>query len=132
MIYGVEPGLDPDEFIDLLKRSGLAERRPVRDEHRIGRMLANSSLIVTARRDGLLVGVARSVTDFSYCCYLSDLAVDRACQKRGVGRALIARTQAEAGPEAMLILIAAPAADGYYAHIGMERIERGWSLPRKR
>ncbi len=130
--YAQEPGLDPAEFIDLLHRSGLAERRPVRDEHRVGRMLANSQIVLAARAgDGALVGVARAITDYAYCCYLSDLAVDRAVQGQGIGRALIDRCHALAGRrECSLILLAAPDADGYYRHLGLARVERGWTIPR--
>ncbi|MDB5687827.1 MAG: GCN5-related N-acetyltransferase [Rhizorhabdus sp.] len=73
---------DPAVFIDILRRSGLDARRPVDDIDRIGRMLAHADLIIVAQDEdsGVLVGVARSLTDHSYCCYLSDLAVDRAYQ----------------------------------------------------
>ncbi|WP_142848795.1 GNAT family N-acetyltransferase [Telmatospirillum sp. J64-1] len=131
--YAAEPGLDPDEFIDVLNRSGLGKRRPVRDPHRIARMIAQADLVLTARDEtGLLVGVARSVTDFSYCCYLSDLAVDEAFQRRGIGRELIRRTQEAAGSETSLFLIAAPDAAAYYPHIGLEKVERAWMVPRQR
>ena len=93
ILFAVEPGLSVAEFVDVLERSSLAERRPVADLKRIGTMLENADIIVTARAGGVLVGVARSVTDFSYCCYLSDLAVDRQWQGRGIGTALMARTK---------------------------------------
>lgn len=129
MIYAVEPDLNPVEFIDVLKRSTLAERRPVDDPQRIARMLANADLIVTARVDGLLVGISRAVTDFSYCTYLSDLAVDAAFQGRGIGRELIARTHREAGLQTTLILVAAPKARTYYPHIGMKPHDSCWIIP---
>ena len=65
-----------DEFVDLLRRSTLAERRPVDDPNCIRAMLQHANLLCTAWDGSKLVGVARSVTDFEYCCYLSDLAVD--------------------------------------------------------
>jgi ribosomal protein S18 acetylase RimI-like enzyme len=49
-------------------------------------MLANSNLLVTAWAGQQLVGIARSITDFHYCCYLSDLAVDVAYQQQGIGK----------------------------------------------
>lgn len=91
--YGIEPGLSPDEFIDLLRRSTLAARRPVDEPGAIAGMLAHADVILTARlASGLLVGVSRAITDFSYCTYLSDLAVDAGFQRRGIGRELIRRT----------------------------------------
>jgi GNAT superfamily N-acetyltransferase len=129
--YQQEPDLTPDEFIDVLVRSTLAERRPVHDPERIRQMLANADLILTARAGGLLVGVARAVTDFAYCTYLSDLAVDEAFQRQGIGRELIRRTHEAAGLDTTLILLAAPKAQAYYPHIGMDRHESCWIIPRR-
>ena len=110
--YQLEPDLDADEFVDVLVRSTLAERRPVSDRATVLDMLRHADLIVTARVDGLLVGVSRAVTDYSFCTYLSDLAVDAAYQSRGIGRELIRRTHEAAGLETTLVLLAAPAARG--------------------
>lgn len=110
-LFAEEPDLDADSFIALLADSGLGERRPIDDKARIDRMLRGASLIVTARVDGALVGVSRSITDFAYCCYLSDLAVAKDRQGQGIGKALIAETQRRAGPEAMCLLLSAPDAD---------------------
>ena len=112
----------------MLRRSGLAERRPVAELEVIQGMLAHADLLVTARADGLLVGVARSVTDFHYCCYLSDLAVDRAYQKSGIGRELIRRTRDRLGPACILILLSAPAAAGYYPRLGFSAHDSAWVL----
>ncbi|WP_247880875.1 GNAT family N-acetyltransferase [Skermanella sp. TT6] len=120
--FRCEPDLTPAEFIDVLRRSGLAERRPVDQPERISRMLEKADLIVTARDGDNLVGVARSVTDFSYCCYLSDLAVDRRWQGRGIGRALMVRTRTAAGGDTVrCILLSAPAAIEFYEKVGLER-----------
>jgi ribosomal protein S18 acetylase RimI-like enzyme len=125
--YAIEPQLSADEFVDVLRRSTLAERRPVDDRARIESMLQNASLIVTARdAAGLLVGISRAMTDFSYCCYLSDLAVDAEFQGRGIGRELIRRTHEAGGPGTTLILIAAPKARSYYPHVGMTHHDSCW------
>ncbi len=124
--YQTEPSLTSDEFIDLLVRSTLAERRPVEDRERIEAMLRNADLILTARIDGRLVGVARAITDFAYCCYLSDLAVDETCQRQGIGKELMRRVAEAAGPQTKLILLAAPKAVDYYPKIGMVRHESCW------
>src|SRR5437773_2350472 len=108
--YHREPNLTPDEFIAVLTRSTLAERRPVHDAETIRAMLQNADLILTARKDGLLVGVSRALTDFAYCTYLADLAVDEQHQLQGIGRELIRRTHEAAGLHTALVLLAAPKA----------------------
>ncbi len=128
--YRIEPGLSPEEFLDLLQRSGLAERRPVADRAAIAGMLANASLIVTARLGDRLVGVSRALTDFSFSTYLSDLAVDVAFQRRGIGRELVRRTHEAAGRHTTLVLLAAPRARDYYPHIGMRRHDSCWVIDR--
>jgi GNAT superfamily N-acetyltransferase len=124
--YQLEPQLSVEEFIDVLVRSTLGERRPVDDRERIESMLKNADLIVTARLNGRLVGVSRAITDFAFCTYLSDLAVDESCQKQGIGRKLIERTHEAAGLMTRLILIAAPKAKSYYPHIGMVPHDSCW------
>jgi GNAT superfamily N-acetyltransferase len=120
-IYALEPDLPAAEFQQLLRDSTLAERRPADDLPRLDRMLRGANLIVTARMDGALVGIARSVTDFAYCCYLSDLAVGKTAQGRGIGRELIERTRQHVGPEVSVILLAAPGAVTFYESIPMPR-----------
>ena len=122
LFYQTEPGLSPESFIDVLNRSTLGERRPVHEPERIAQMLLHASLILTARDAGKLVGVARSISDFVYCTYLSDLAVDVEYQRQGIGVELIRQTQLLT-PQAKLILLSAPAAIGYYPKIGMTRHE---------
>ena len=124
--YQTEPSLTSDEFIDLLVRATLAERRPVEDRERIETMLRNADLILTARIEGRLVGVARAITDFASCCYLSDLAVDETFQRQGIGKELMRRVAVAAGPQTKLILLAAPKAVDYYPRIGMVRHESCW------
>jgi len=130
--YALEPDLSAQAFRDILIASTLADRRPVNEPERLERMLRQADLIVTARDGERLVGVARAVTDFSYCCYLSDLAVDVAYQRQGVGKRLIEETRKKAGEGATLILVAAPAAETYYPKIGMKPIKSCWSIPRSR
>jgi GNAT superfamily N-acetyltransferase len=126
--YETSRQIRPDEFVDLLKRSTLAERRPVDDRECMGAMLEHANLLCTAWDGDKLVGVARSLTDFEYCCYLSDIAVDEAYQKRGIGKELIRLTQSKLGHNAKLILLAAPKAEGYYPKIGFEAHRSAWIL----
>jgi predicted N-acetyltransferase YhbS len=128
--------LDLDEVLGVYEASGLGERRPIDDRARFSQMLHNANLVVTARVDGVLIGIARSMSDFAYATYLSDIAVVRHHQRGGLGRELIAATQREA-PRAKIILLSAPAATEYYPHIGFTAHGSAWVLdpgldPRRR
>ena len=125
-----EPKLTPEEFIDVLKRSTLAERRPVNEPDTIQAMLQNANLILTARLDGLLVGVSRAISDLAYCTYLSDLALDEQHQRRGIGRELVRLTHEAAGLHTTLVLLAAPKAQTYYPKMGMTKHESCWIIPK--
>ncbi|MCB0761485.1 MAG: GNAT family N-acetyltransferase [Flavobacteriales bacterium] len=125
--YQIENSLDVEEFRNILKNSTLGERRPIDDEETMKSMVQHGNLIVTARHEGKLVGVARSLTDFRYCAYLSDLAVDSSYQRQGIGKELIRHTKL-AAPLAKIILIAAPKAIDYYPAIGMTRHEHCYFL----
>lgn len=126
--YTLEPELSPAEFIDVLVRSTLSERRPVDQLETIADMLRNADVILTARNEGKLIGISRAITDFAYCTYLSDLAVDTAFQRCGIGRELISRTHEAAGIHTRLILLAAPTAASYYPHIGMQQHDSCWMI----
>lgn len=129
--YQVEPELGTDEFIGILVRSGLAGRRPIDERATMAGMVRCADVIVTARIDGELVGVSRAISDFHYCTYLSDLAVDEKLQRRGIGQELIRRTHAAAGLHTTLILLAAPLARDYYPHIGMTKHDSCWTIARQ-
>ena len=121
ILYKNDVKISADQFIDLLKRSTLAERRPVNDLATIEAMLKHASVLITAWSSNTLVGVSRALSDFSFCCYLSDLAVDEAYQKQGIGKRLIEETHKVSGLHTTLILLAAPKAAAYYPKIGMEQ-----------
>lgn len=122
--------ISPVQFVDVLRRSTLAERRPIQDSERISEMLAHADLICTAWDGDVLVGVSRSLTDFSYCCYLSDLAVDVSYQKNGIGKKLIELTQSRLHRLCKIILLAAPQAEGYYPKIGFRHFPSAWIFSR--
>ena len=126
--YETSRPITADEFIDLLKRSTLGERRPVDDPKSIAAMLQHANLLCTAWDGDKLVGVARSVTDFEFCCYLSDLAVDQQYQRQGIGRELIRQTRSRLGGKAKVILLAAPQAAAYYPQIGFDAHPSAWVL----
>lgn len=120
--YQVESDLSVEAFRSVLVRSTLGERRPIDEPERLEAMLKHANLIITARDGEQLVGVARSLTDFQYCTYLSDIAVDQDYQRQGIGKELIRRTKLKTS-KAKLILLAAPAAIPYYPKIGMTQYE---------
>ena len=125
--YRTGNDLDLDAVIELYVDSTLGERRPVSDRTRMRRMLEHANLVVTAWDGARMVGISRSLTDFVYATYLSDLAVRKSYQRTGIGRELVRLTQ-EAAPRATLILLAAPAAEKYYPHIGFEHHPQAWIL----
>ena len=128
--YKVNAKIAVEQFIELLRASSLGERRPIEDHECMAGMVANSNLTVTAWVGNKLIGIARSMTDFHYACYLSDLAVDKKYQKSGVGKTLLRMTQEQLGPRCKLLLVAAPDANSYYEHIGFTNNPRCWILDR--
>ncbi|MBV8887245.1 MAG: GNAT family N-acetyltransferase [Chroococcidiopsidaceae cyanobacterium CP_BM_RX_35] len=128
--YYINIKLEPEELAALFEKSGI--RRPSSDLSRLRQMIDNANLTVTAWDDGQLVGVARALTDFSWCCYLSDLAVDCAYQSQGIGRELVRLMRAEAGEGSTLVLVSAPEAMGYYPKIGFEATQNAWIIKRSR
>jgi ribosomal protein S18 acetylase RimI-like enzyme len=128
LVYRTDISPNVDEVIEVYNSSGI--NRPTQDKARMGKMLANANLIVTAWDDGKLVGISRSLTDFCYCCYLSDLAVRKEYQSHGIGNKLIAMTREVIGDQTALILLSAPAAMEYYPKVGFQRIENGFIIKR--
>lgn len=118
-----------NQIIQLYRSAGL--NRPVQDSQRIKKMFENSNLIISAWHDDTLVGVARSLTDFCYCCYLSDLAVRKEYQHRGIGRKLIRMTKEKIGDQSMLLLLSAPDAMEYYPKLNFDKVANGFILHRK-
>jgi predicted N-acetyltransferase YhbS len=129
--YRSDIKITAQDFIALLRRSTLDKRRPVDDSLRIQKMLDHGNVLITAWAEEKLVGVSRALTDFSFCCYLSDLAVDEAYQHQGIGKELVRRTHEVAGEQTALILLAAPAAVNYYPKIGMEQFPHCFIIKRK-
>jgi GNAT superfamily N-acetyltransferase len=116
-----------DEAVELYRASTLGERRPIDDRARFAAMLANANLTITAWEGALLVGISRCVSDFAWTTYLADLAVRVSHQRQGIGKELMRRTQA-AAPQAKLLLLAAPAAEKYYPHVGFQHFPQAWML----
>ena len=129
--YKINHPITTDQFIDLLNASTLGQRRPTENRDCMTGMLQQADLTITAWHKEQLVGIARSVTDFHYCCYLSDLAVDETYQKQGIGRDLMAETKKRLKSTCKLILLSAPAAVDYYPHMGFEKHPQAWVLANK-
>lgn len=128
MIYKTDIVPEAAAVIAVYESSGL--NRPTNDAERIAKMYANSNLIVTAWDGDELVGVARSVTDHCYCCYLSDLAVRKEYQAKGIGRRLIEITKEQIGEQTMLLLLSVPAAMDYYPKVGFQKVNNGFMINR--
>ena len=126
--YRTGNDLDLAQVIELYRASTLGERRPIDDRERFAAMLQHANLVVTAWDGDLLVGISRSLTDFCYITYLADLAVRVSHQQRGIGKELIRQTQAHCGPKTTILLLAAPAAEKYYPHIGFTHAPQAWLL----
>ncbi|ELO1814160.1 GNAT family N-acetyltransferase [Vibrio fluvialis] len=126
--YFSERQISVDQFITLLNETSLGPRRPTEDRECIEGMLNHCDLLVTAWMGDRLVGVARSVTDFCYCCYLSDLAVSEQVQAQGIGKGLIRHTFAALKPSCRVILLAAPQAVDYYPKIGFTQHGSAWTM----
>lgn len=126
--YRDDVSLSVEQAIDLYKRSTLGERRPVDRPDIFSGMLGNASLIVTAWSGEKLVGISRTLTDFTYVAYLADLAVDVDFQRQGIGKQLVEETRRRLKPECMIVLLAAPKANEYYQKLGFEHNPRAWVL----
>lgn len=128
IIYRYDITPDIDQIIDVYMSSGI--NRPTTDKERIEKMYSNSNLILTAWDNGKLVGISRSLTDFCYCCYLSDLAVRKEYQTSGIGKKLLELTKNIIGEQTALILLSAPTAMDYYPKVGMQKIDNGFIIRR--
>ncbi|WP_405152628.1 GNAT family N-acetyltransferase [Paenibacillus sp. FSL K6-0108] len=130
IVYKINAQLCPDDVSRLFKSSGI--KRPSDNLDRIQRMITNANVIISAWDGVNLVGIARAITDFSYCCYLSDLAVCKEYQKTGIGKELVERLRNHLGEEVALLLLSAPTAMEYYPQLGFEKTEKAFLIPRTR
>ena len=128
--YKVNSLITAEEVADVFRASGL--KRPVDQLERLQRMIDNADITITCWDDNKLIGIARAITDYSYCCYLSDLAVDKAYQNRGIGKQLIKELQKQLNEETSLLLLSAPNAMDYYPKVGFNKAENAFIIQRKR
>jgi len=126
--YQTGNDLELDQVVDLYRASTLGARRPIDDRERFAAMLKNANLVITAWEGDVLVGISRCMTDFNFFTYLADLVVRESHQRRGIGRELMRLTQKYSGPKTSILLLAAPAAETYYPHVGFEHAPQAWLL----
>lgn len=127
--YSDDTKVNAKDVATVFKNSGI--RRPFEDLDRIQRMIDQADVIITAWIDDKMIGVARAITDFSYCCYLSDLAIDADYQKEGIGKELVKQVQDKIGDQCSLILLSAPGAMEYYPKIGFDKVDNAFVIKRK-
>lgn len=128
--YEIGDMVTAEELSEVFRRSGI--KRPSEDLSRLQRMIDNADVIITARSEGRLIGVARAITDYSYCCYLSDLAVHAEFQNRRVGKKLVDALREHLSDEVSLVLLSAPGAVDFYPKIGFEKSDRAFVIARKK
>ncbi|MEZ2719063.1 GNAT family N-acetyltransferase [Niallia circulans] len=128
--YKVNESIKAEELSEVFKTSGI--KRPSDDLNRLQQMIDNSNVLITAWYNNQLIGVTRAITDYCYCCYLSDLAVNKNYQNRGIGKELVRLLKEHNGDEVALLLLSSPIAMEYYPKIGFEKIENGFKIPRKK
>src|SRR4030095_6107469 len=107
-------------------------KRPFQNLERLQKMIDNADIMIGAWDGDRLVGVARAITDFAYCCYLSDLAVDKEYQRLGIGKKLVEQLRETLGPEVSLVLLTAPTAVEYYPRIGFTHSDKCYLIARER
>ncbi|MCM3038681.1 GNAT family N-acetyltransferase [Paenibacillus motobuensis] len=129
IVYSDDKEQNARDVAEVFQKSGI--KRPYEDVERIQSMIDHSDIMITAWSDGKMVGVARAITDYSYCCYLSDLAVDQEYQKQGIGKELVQRIRTKIGDQCSLILISAPTAVDYYPSLGFERSDKAFLIRRE-
>lgn len=122
--------LEPKDIVRVFDSSGIT--RPTHDLARIARMFAGANLVISAWSDGVMVGICRALTDHSYCCYISDLAVAEDFQKLGIGKRLIQEVRDTVGDEVSIIIVSNPNAVSYYPKVGFSKTETGYIIKRQR
>lgn len=130
VVYAQEQDLPVEDYVAVLREGAMGPKRPLHNTVRIAEMIAGANFIVTARENGVILGVARCITDYAWIAYCAELAVKESAQGRGIGAGIVARAKELLGPRLGLTLISEPDAVGFYQRIGMEQIDRAFFLTR--
>jgi len=115
IIYKLNHPIAPKDAVDIYRRAGLQRPQDIRI---IKNILQHSNVIVTAWAVATLVGLLRAMTDFSFDCYLNDLAVDSVYQRQGIGRGMVEQLAKLLDDKVLIMLISSPDAIGFYESIG--------------
>lgn len=124
--YAREDNLSASDYIECLSKTTLGRVRPISDPGRVQSILDNSSLVVTAREGGRILGLCRCLTDWHWVCYCADMAVVDEQQGGGIGQAMLLRVEQILGPRVGIALLSLPGAEGFYRRIGMEEPAGFW------
>ncbi|MEQ1901135.1 MAG: GNAT family N-acetyltransferase [Devosia sp.] len=130
IVYAQERNLSVEDYVAVLSETTMRSKRPLANAERIGRMLRGANFIVTAREDGVILGLARCISDNEWIAYCAELAVKESAQGRGIGKGIIGKCYELLGPGMGLILAAEPEAVAFYERVGMQRLEAGFFHPR--
>lgn len=128
--YQNDKNLSAQDLSQVFASSGI--KRPYQDLERLQKMIEHADIIISAWDGNKLVGIARAITDYSYCCYLSDLAIDHDYQRLGIGKELVERLRQTLGAQVSLVLLSAPSAVDYYPRIGFTSTDKGFVIARER
>ena len=105
--------------------------KPIAGAARLQVMIDETQLVLSVWDDEHLIGFARCLTDFEYCCYLSDILILPAYEGHQIGRQLIATLQAYIGPRVTLSLRAADSAVGFYERINLPHADNMFRIGRE-
>lgn len=119
IVYAQEQMLPVADYVAVLGETIMRAKRPLKNTERIARMLAGANFIVTARDDGVILGVARCITDYAWIAYCCELAVKESAQGRGIGAGMLRFMEEALGPKIGLVLISEADAVGFYERVGM-------------
>ena len=123
IVYAQEHKLSVADYVAVLGETTMREKRPLTNTARIAEMIRGANFMVTAREDGVILGLARCITDHAWVAYCAELAVRESAQGRGIGAGVLAKVNEVLGPRIGLVLLSEPGALGFYERIGMERLD---------
>ena len=126
--YSFDNTIPLADLCSLYQDSFLESPRPIEDAETMKNMLKNATILVSAWDKKTLVGVCRSLSDFAYVTYVSDLAVHKNYQRRGIGKQLLQHVQEKSGLKCKLVLLSNTQANSYYPELGFNHHNRAWTI----
>jgi len=130
IVYAKESNILVEEVIEHFNSCGYPHESDQFDDEQVEKLIAHSKLVVTARDNGKLVGIAFSITDFTSTCFISDLAVRPEYRRHGCGEELVTRSHELAGGEKVrLVSVSNSNTVDYFKTIGMEKCDDVFIIP---